>query len=469
MPRLFKRFLPCVALMALLLVQGQAVQAQTNRQIKKLQSQQNALKQQITESEKLLRSTKSDVRSQLNNLMLLNSQIDTQQRYIDGIQGQIDTLNGSIGQLERQLAALERDLGECKRKYQRSVVYLFRNKLTQNKLMFIFSAKNFRQMYRRLRYVTEYAKYQRAQGDIIRNKELAVRDKKAELLATKSEKDRLLAQGREEHAKLETQKQERQGVVNELNKKQSQLQASLNQSRKKYTALNNRIDQLIQQEIAAAERRRKEAEARAKREREAREREARERKEAARREANNKKKATPARNTASRGKTATSRTPAPEKAKPATATPSFRPADNVDRRLSNDFAANRGRLPVPITGSYIISSHYGQYNVDGLKGVQLDNKGINITGKKGAQARCVFNGEVSAVFSFGGMFNVIVRHGSYISVYCNLASASVRQGQKVTTRQTLGSIASDASGNCTLHFQLRKETSKLNPEQWIAR
>jgi len=465
-----------MALLALLLAQAPGAQAQTNRQIKKLQSQQNALKQQITESEKLLRSTKSDVRSQLNNLMLLNSRIDTQQRYMDGVQGQIDTLNGSISVLERQLAALQRDLGECKRKYQRSVVYLFRNKLTHNKLMFVFSAKNFRQMYRRMRYVTEYAKYQRAQGNIIKTKELAVRDKKAELLSAKAEKDRLLAQGRREQAKLETQKQERQGMVDELNKKQGQLQAQLNQTRKKYAALNNRIDQLIQQEIAAAERRRKEAEARARkereakarREREAREREARARRETARREAD-KKKATASRGTAGRGKSTSGRAPSAEKPAPATATPSFRPADNVDRRLSNDFAANRGRLPVPITGSYVISSRYGQYNVAGLKGVQLDNKGINITGKKGAQARCVFNGEVSAVFSFGGMFNVIVRHGSYISVYCNLASASVRQGQKVTTRQTLGSIAPDASGNCTLHFQLRKETSKLNPEQWIAR
>ena len=124
---------------------------------------------------------------------------------------------------------------------------------------------------------------------------------------------------------------------------------------------------------------------------------------------------------------------------------------------------------MPITGSYVISSHYGQYNVAGLKGVSLDNKGINITGRRGAQARSVFNGEVTAVFSFGGMVNVLVRHGSYISVYCNLSSAAVRKGQQVSTRQILGNVATDASGNCTLHFQLRRETTKLNPETWLAR
>ena len=124
---------------------------------------------------------------------------------------------------------------------------------------------------------------------------------------------------------------------------------------------------------------------------------------------------------------------------------------------------------MPITGSYFISAHYGQYNVEGLRGVQLDNKGINIAGQPGAQARSVFAGEVTAIFSLSGMHNVIVRHGSYMSVYCNLASCAVKRGQKVSARQLLGRVATDASGNCTLHFQLRREREKLNPEPWLGR
>ena len=107
--------------------------------------------------------------------------------------------------------------------------------------------------------------------------------------------------------------------------------------------------------------------------------------------------------------------------------------------------------------------------MNGLSGVRLDNKGVNLTSRSGASARAIFDGEVSAVFSFGGLMNVLVRHGSYISVYCNLSSVSVSRGQHVSTRQTLGSVARDASGNCTLHFQLRKETAVLNPESWLAR
>ena len=138
---------------------------------------------------------------------------------------------------------------------------------------------------------------------------------------------------------------------------------------------------------------------------------------------------------------------------------------SVDRMLSGGFEANRGRLPMPISGGYRIVSHFGQYNVQGLKGVTLDNKGINIQGKPGCVARSIYDGEVSAVFGYGGMWNVLVRHGAYISVYCNLKSVSVHKGQKVSTRQALGSVGSDN----ILQFQLRKETAKLNPEAWLGR
>ena len=137
----------------------------------------------------------------------------------------------------------------------------------------------------------------------------------------------------------------------------------------------------------------------------------------------------------------------------------------MDRKLSSNFESNKGRLPIPITGSYRIVSHYGQYNVEGLKNVRLDNKGINILGSPGAQARAIFNGEVSAVFAFGGTSVVMVRHGSYISVYCNLRSVSVSRGQKVSTRQALGTVGTDN----ILQFQLRRETAKLNPEVWLGR
>lgn len=137
--------------------------------------------------------------------------------------------------------------------------------------------------------------------------------------------------------------------------------------------------------------------------------------------------------------------------------------DSQDRKLSGSFERNRGRLPMPLAGSCRIVSHFGQYTVPGLRNVRLDNKGINIQGQSGAAVRSVFNGEVSAVFNFDGSMIVMVRHGDYISVYCNLATVSVSRGQKVSTGQALGTLG----GDNILQFQLRRGTAKLNPESWL--
>ena len=120
---------------------------------------------------------------------------------------------------------------------------------------------------------------------------------------------------------------------------------------------------------------------------------------------------------------------------------------------------------MPVTGSCRVVSHFGQNSVEGLKGVTIDNKSINIMGSPGCQARAIYDGEVSAVFGYGGSMVVMVRHGIYISVYCNLRSVSVARGQKVSTRQALGTVAADN----ILQFQLRRNMTKLNPEQWLGR
>lgn len=450
-------------------------EAQTNKNIRRLQREQTSLKKNIEGQESLLRSTKKDVTAQLANLQVISAQIEGQEKYVQGIRTELTDLANDIGGLEKQLQALTANLENCRRKYRHAITYMFRNRLQISKWQFIFSAKDFRQMYRRMRYMTQFSKYQQKQGQYIQRKEQEVKRKRAELVGKKQEKDMLFAEGKKQQQKLQTQQAERQTVVDQLNQKQKQLQSSIAQQRKKYAQLNARIDQLIQKEILAAERRRKaEAERRRKEEaaRLAKQKRDRERAEAARREKERQRRTAKA-NASKKSNTSTSKKRREAERdvddRPRTATPRFTEADNADRALSGSFAANRGRLPMPITGSYAITTHYGQYNVEGLHGVRLDSKGINITGRPGAQARAVFKGEVTAIFTYGGMYNIIVRHGSYMTVYCNLSSAAVRRGQQVSARQTLGTVATDASGNATLHFQLRKETSKLNPEGWLGR
>lgn len=438
--------------------------AQNSKRIKQMKQESTALKKQIADSENLLRNTKKDIKSQLKNLSVIDGQIVDQTKIVGDYQNEVETLGKDLTAKEAELKKLEQELTACKQKYRRAVLYLNRKRLLQNKWMFVLSAKNFRQMYRRMRYASDYSKYLRAQAETIKQKEEAVSKAREAVHAAKKEKDGLLSEAQGEHKRLEAKKKERQGVISELNKKQSQLTTTIAQQKRKYANLNASIDRLIKQEIAAAEARRKKEEARRKAaEEKRRKEEARAR--AAREAAAKKNKNAKGGNATTSKKSSTST--------PAKSTPRYEEEDATDRTLSSGFAANRGRLPIPITGSYAITGRYGQYSVEGLSGVSLDSKGINLTGHSGAQARCVYDGEVSAVANVGGTYVVIVRHGSYYSVYSNLSSVAVRNGQSVKTRQTLGAVAGDGSGGCTLHFQLRKRSgstaSHINPLPWLAR
>jgi len=413
--------------------------AQTNQKIEELKSKRGELQEQIRQSETLLLSTNKDVKSQLSDLTLINSQLQERRKFIKAIEKDMATLDAEILRQEKQMKQLQAELKEKQEKYAQSVRYLRKNRSVEEKLMFVFSAEDLSQMYRRLRYVTEYANFQRMQGNQIKDKQAQVENKRKELVATKDEKSRLLAQREEERAQIEAKEKQQRALVNKLQKRQRNLQAELKKQRQQSQRLNAQIDKLIEQEIAAAKRRAAEEE--------------RKRKAAEQKASAGKKKGEKASETPSKGK----------KDVPMMA------EYTGNRQLSGVFEKNKGRLPMPITGSYAIVSRFGQYNVEGLKNVKLDNKGIDIKGQKGAQARSIFDGEVSAVFQFGGYTNVLVRHGSYISVYCNLSSASVKQGQKLKTHDSIGTVATDASGNTILHFQLRKETTKLNPEQWLGR
>lgn len=404
------------------------VSAQTTQKIKELENQRNELQQQIAESETLLRSTKKDVKSQLDNLALINGQIADRKKYINAIERDVKSLNNEINALQRQLKTLQRDLKDKKDKYESSVQYMYRNKSIHEKLLFIFSADNLSQTYRRMRYVREYANYQRLQAIEIERKQKQVNVKKAELETTREAKEKLLEEGEAEKKKLEKQEKEKQGILNGLKRKQRGIQSEINKKRRSADRLNAQIDRLIEQEIEKA-RKRAEEEAR------------------------------------KAGKKAGEKSAGKQPVQKGTVD-KFR-MNSEDRQLSGTFESNKGRLPMPITGPYVIVGRYGQYAV--TKNVRLDNKGIDIRGKEGAKARAVFDGEVSAIFKYNGLSNVLVRHGNYISVYCNLSSVSVAKGSKVKARDEIGVIQKDASGNAVLHFQLRKETTKLNPELWLGR
>jgi len=383
--------------------------------------------------------------------------------------------------------------------------YMARHRTIQDQLMFIFSADNLSQMYRRMRFVREYASYQKAQGELVKAKQQQIDEKQKQLRQVRGQKNTLLSKGRKEQTALENQQVEQQKMVSTLQKQQKTIQAVIDDQKKKDAALNAEIDRLVAIEVAKAkaraeaEAKRKAAEAaaakkkreeelarkkaaaeaaareNARRVEEARKEEARLKaaaREAARKDAAAKERAEQLAREAEANRIAAERKAEVDRSRhEKEISEAKKESSDVamfsseDRKLSGGFENNKGRLPIPVTGKYRIVNHYGQYHVEGLRNITLDNKGVNIQGQPGAHARAVFDGEVSAVFSFGGMMVVMVRHGRYISVYCNLRSCNVSKGQRVSARQSLGAIGSDN----VLQFQLRRGTEKLNPEAWLGR
>ena len=465
--------------------------APTKAQLKKEQAATQAAKKQ---SQARLAKLNKDVKASLDSVLILDHQIGKQQQSIDSLNKEIHSLDVTIDTLNAELGRLQRELDVKKKRYAKAMVHMRRNKSVQNQLMFICSAENFSQMMRRLRYLREYSTFQKAQGELLKEKQLEVKAKQNELLAAKTQKEQNLQTVEQQKRSLQGMKQHAQTQVEFLNKNIATVQQQIKDYQKKEAAINAEIDRIIQAEIEAArraeaERKRKAEEARRKAEAEAREkarklaeakaaaeraRKAAEAAEAARRAAKTEAEKAAAKAAAEKAKAeakaaeANVKTATKEEKVEREKYEAWKSNDaSGDARLSSNFVANKGRLPMPITGSYNVVGHYGNYAVAGLRNVMLDNKGIDIRGQQGCAARAVFNGTVSSVFQYAGTYIVMLRHGSYISVYSGLSSVSVRKGQSVKTKDTLGAVGQDSDGRYILHFQLRNESARLNPEQWV--
>ena len=473
--------------------------------VKGLQSQRQQLQQQMKEQERKLRQNEQDVKKRLQNLMIINTEISDKRRTIDTIRRDINTLDGNIQVLDLQVKNLGKELEERKERFKKSVRYMHRNRDIQNQLMFIFSAKNFSQMFRRLRFMREYAVFQRAQGEAVQSMQQQVTEAVEELSGVKKQKNDLLYRGEQERKSLESKQVEQQKVVTSLQKQQKTIQSVLEQQRKKDAELNAQIDKLIAEEIArakaraeaerkkkAAEEARKKQEAEMARKKAAAEAAARENarkiQEAKEKEAKAKAEARAAARKSEREKAAAEK--AAREAENARKEAERKAADeakarekemaeakkkseeawnvsSVDRQLSGNFESNKGRFPIPITGPYKIVNTQGQHRVEGLKGTTVqETKGIELKGQPGAKARCIFDGEVSRVQDYRGSVIVIVRHGTYFSVYSDLSSVSVKSGQKISTRQVIGTVSREG----TMKFQLRRLSGALlNPLSWLSR
>lgn len=448
-----KTVLRGVGAVLLVLCISMPVCAQNSKKVKNLKAQKTQLQKNLKKNQQALVKTGKDVKDGQSYLHHIDRQLEDRVEHIRTMEHEMDSIETEMKHVRANIVSLDAQLADKKQKYLRAIRFSRQFPKVRNTLVFVLSAKSLTQMYRRARYTREYAVYQHDLGRQIQQKQGELMEAQNSLLASKSRMAGLLQEVIRQRRKLNEQQVRQQQYIKNLKRREDNLRDKVSKQQRELSALNKKIDDLIVYEIEQA-RKRAEAEARRKAEAEAKRRAA-------------------AKKQAKTG-TSTSKKPASSE---GTASKSTKPASSSsgswltasDKKLNGTFLQNKGRLPVPITGQYRISGRFGRYNVPGLKNVTLDNKGVNYVGKPGARARCIFDGEVTAVFQFSGSKNVLVRHGSYISVYCNLSSVIVRKGQKLRARDLIGTVQADESGNCILHFQLRKETTKLNPEAWIGR
>lgn len=417
------------------------VYGQKSAAVRQLEQQRKEALADIEETNKLLQETAQTAKTSLNRLNLLSKQILSRKKVISLLNQELDEIEKDILNIQGQLRTLKRELGDKQTNYGKSMRGLYKRHSLQDKLLFILSAESFSQSMRRMRYLREYADWQKRQANDIVEKQAEISRKQAEMEKTRAEKRALLGTRQEESKKLESEEASQKEEVQLLNKRQKDLKADLQKKRRQAEALNRQIEKQIAEEIARAE-----AEAKATRERRAREQVTEE------------------------DKTVPESKNEPIREERVADTKGGYAMTKAEKQLSDNFANNRGRLPYPVAGRHTIIATFGEQQHQELKYVRTSNSGIDIQTSPGADARAVFNGEVTRVFVVPGYNNsVIVRHGNYLTVYSNLSQVYVKAGDRVSTRQAIGRIYSDPEdGNSTvLHFQLWKEKTKLNPQPWL--
>lgn len=433
----------CLSLMLFL-----PLAAQNSKKVKELKKQQTKLKTELQNSQAQLNKTQKKVKSGQKNVDYLGALVKNRLTRIEQLEKELNALEADITVHQRKVTRIDAELRQRRKRLKVAVRNARAQREVQNPLLFVLSAKTISQMYRRARYAREYAIYQHNLSGQVLKKQTELLDAQNRLLRAKSKKSGVLQEVMQQRKELSAQQVQEKQKVADLKKKETGLRGKVAEQQKQIAALDRKIEDLIAYEIEQA---RKAAEEAA-------------RKKAAAEEAKKKKSQTG---------TTSAKQPAAAAASKQTTTSTTKKQGSwltaEDRKLNGTFEQNKGRLPVPISGQYMVGNRFGLYNVPGMKNVQLDNKGTDYVGRPGARARAIFDGVVTSVFQFSGTRNVLIRHGSYISVYCNLSSTIVQKGQKVKARDIIGTVANDGSGNCTLHFQLRKETTKLNPEAWIGR
>jgi murein hydrolase activator len=412
-------------------------------------------KQTLQEIELLNRQyneIRQNKKASLGQLAVIQRKLDLRNRVIGDINKQVGIINQNINNSYKEMRRLQKDLDTLKIIYSHNVVYAYKNRSNYDFLNFLFSASNFNDAVRRIAYMRAYRNYRAQQLDAIVKTEELYKEKIVELSNNKKEKTAVLGEQSKEMGELVKDKTEQAAVVNDIKKKEKEINTTLAAKRKQAQQLQSSITAVINREIKAAKIEADKLE---------KERIAREKAnaEAVIKEAKN--------NTATNtGATSPAAKPTTTVKKEETKKPaSYLEYNKEDIALGANFESNRGRLPFPVDNGYIIGN-FGTNVVPGTN-IKYTQDFITISSPIGTSVKACFDGEVMSVYDIGGMTAVTLKHGKYFTTYSNLSSAGVSKGQQVKTGQSIGKVGENLDGDGELNFILARELVFINPTGWL--
>lgn len=424
-----------------------------------LEARRKQLLETIKETEEQLEATKKNKNATMGQLRALQAKLSQRQRLIGNINDEIDQINNNIKQSSNEVVSLKQNLELLKIRYAQSLRYSYQTRSSYDMMAFIFSANNFNDAMRRIKYLKKYRDYRKEQVDQIRITQGKIERKIGVLNTQKSEKDELLSTQEQQKQVLQQETIETDKVVQDLKGQEKQLMTEIDKNKKIAARVNKAINDVIRREIEE-ERKRAQEELKRKQEEE-------------RRRAlatnppppGNTTTTTVTKTTPSNIKTTTTEAPVTRPVKTPTYDLNLTPEANA---VSNNFEANRGKFPWPVEKGYI-SDVFGKHPHPVEKKVMMENDGIDIRTSPNATARAVFDGTVTGtVYVPGAGYVIIINHGKYFSVYNGLASISVQKGQSVRTKQSIGVVGTNDDGEPIINFQIWKGNVKVDPAQWIA-
>ena len=418
--------------------------AQTS-EIERLQDRRKRLQADIENTNRLYLDVKKQTTTIIQRINLINKQIQNRKEIIEVQRKEIKALDNEMARLQEEIVELNKELEIRKERYANAIKSVMHKRQSENKIFFILSGKSFGEALRRMQYLKQYSGMQKNQANEIKEKNAELAEKKAEVQKAREERQKTLINIRNEQDNLIAEERNRKSEMDKAQGKQKELQSELQKKQSQANRLNAEIERLIAEEVARQERERRLAEERRrKREEEKRLAEEKRRKE--------------------RGEKV------PDKKVPEVTPEEPLIAEAETFNLSKNFVANKGQLPMPVTGAATIVSSFGVHKHREWN-VSTNSSGIDIQAQRNSDIRSVFDGEVSRIIAFPGYNNcVILRHGDYYTFYANIINVYVKKGQKVKTGQPLGRIYADSdTGIASMHFQLWKETNKLDPEPWLRR